>query len=182
MPKIPEMPPILTGNTKNDLDRLREYLIRFVQEYSTEEKGYASSNDSRGTEESSSNNQSVVPSTEITVDEELSTESTNPVQNRAVAEALNSIPTPESYTVKMVTGTITILSASGFTTVYTDLSLDGVTPVGIVGWSFSSSALSLESFNLVSETRLRGTIRNNSTSMISNASVYYYLLCREATS
>ena len=88
MPKIPELPPILTGNASQDIQRMREYLIRFVQEYSTEDAGYASSNEEQG----NSSSDSLQPAEEITVDAELSLESTNPIQNRAVAEALANLP------------------------------------------------------------------------------------------
>ena len=77
MPRIPELPPLETGNLRQDLHRMREYMIRFVQNFATEEAGYASSNDSQGN--SSADN---VNPLGVTVDSELSEESINPVENR----------------------------------------------------------------------------------------------------
>ncbi|MBQ3373466.1 MAG: hypothetical protein IJK38_07210 [Oscillospiraceae bacterium] len=181
MPKIPELPPILTGNATQDIQRMREYLIRFVQEYSTEDAGYASSNEEQGN--SSSDN--LQPS-EITVDAELSLESTNPIQNRAVAEAFANLP---SGGVNLVTREYTktglIAGASSVASGNITVTLSGYTPIGIVEFEFSNSALVANSCyvmrNNYQDDILVFCARNISTSLITGASANFTVLYMENT-
>lgn len=51
MAKIPEYPPLLTGNVNEDIRNIREYLVRFVQDQIEQQKENerASANSKEGT-------------------------------------------------------------------------------------------------------------------------------------
>ena len=181
MPKIPELPPILTGNNTQDISRLREYLIRFVQEYSTEDAGYASSNEEQGN--SSSDN--VQPAAEITVDAELSLDSTNPVQNRAVAEAFANLPpTGTNLLTQSASRSNMIVAAGSNTTGNITVTLQGYTPLGIIQVDFSSNALSINYCYLMRSNQqdiLVFSLRNNSSSAVTGATATFTVLYMEDT-
>ncbi len=176
MPKIPELPPILTGNTSQDIQRMREYLIRFVQEYSTEDAGYASSDDSQG---------NTAPAAEITVDAELSLESTNPIQNRAVAEAFANLPSDgTNLQIQQVSLSGMIVNASANASGNIDVTLQGYRPVVVGQIRFSNTALSINYFYIVRSNNtdtLVFSVRNIISSAVTNATAYFTVLYMEET-
>ena len=181
MPKIPELPPILTGNASQDINRLREYLIRFVQEYSTEDAGYASSNEEQG----NSSSDSVQPTEEITVDAELSLESTNPIQNRAVAEALANLPAGgTNLLAQQVSLSGIIVNANANVSGNINITLQGYTPIAAGQIRFSNTALSINSFYIVRNNNtdtLLFSARNNISSAVTNATATFTVLYMEDT-
>ena len=180
MPKIPELPPILTGNPSQDIQRMREYLIRFVQEYSTEDAGYASSNEEQG----NSSSDSLQPS-EITVDAELSLESTNPIQNRAVAEAFANLPSGGvNILTQRVSRTNMIVNANANSSGNIIVTLQGYKPLGIIQFDFSSTALSINYCYIMRTTQedvLVFSLRNITSSAVTGASAYFTVLYMEET-
>ncbi len=176
MPKIPELPPILTGNASQDIQRMREYLIRFVQEYSTEDAGYASSDDSQG---------NTAPVAEITVDAELSLESTNPIQNRAVAEAFASLPSGgANILTQRVSRTNMIVNANANGSGNITVTLQGYKPLGIIQFDFSSTALSINYCYIMRTTQedvLVFSLRNITSSAVTGATAYFTVLYMEET-
>ena len=181
MPKIPELPPILTGDNTQDLNRLREYLIRFVQEYSTEDAGYASSNEEQG----NSSSDSVQPAEEITVDAELSLDSTNPIQNRAVAEAFANLPPAgANLLTQSASRSNMIVGASSNATGNITVTLQGYTPIGIIQFEFSSAALSINYCYLMRSNQqdiLVFSLRNNSSAAVTGATATFTVLYMEDT-
>ena len=181
MPKIPELPPILTGNNTQDISRMREYLIRFVQEYSTEDAGYASSNEEQG----NSSSDSMQPAEEITVDAELSLESTNPIQNRAVAEAFASLsPAGANLLTQSASRSNMIVGAGSNTTGNITVTLQGYKPIGIIQFEFSSTALSINYCYLMRSNQqdiLVFSLRNNSSSAVTGATATFTVLYMEDT-
>ena len=182
MPKIPELPPILTGNNTQDISRMREYLIRFVQEYSTEDAGYASSNEEQG----NSSSDSVQPAEEITVDAELSLESTNPIQNRAVAEAFANLPPAGAnlLTQSASRSNMSVGAGSNATGNIT-VTMQGYTPLGIIQYYFSSTALSINYYYLMrnnnQEDILVFSLRNNSSGAVTGITATFMVLYMEDT-
>ena len=176
MPKIPELPPILTGNASQDIQRMREYLIRFVQEYSTEDAGYASSDDSQG---------NTAPAAEITVDAELSLESTNPIQNRAVAEAFANLPSGGvNILTQRVSRSNMIVNANANASGNITVTLQGYKPLGIIQCDFSSTALSINYCYIMRTTQedvLVFSLRNTTSSAVTGASAYFTVLYMEET-
>ena len=181
MPKIPELPPILTGNNPQDIQRLREYLIRFVQEYSTEDAGYASSNEEQG----NSSSDSVQPTEEITVDAELSLESTNPIQNRAVAEALANLPIGgTNLLAQQWSRSNIIVNGNANTAGNITITLQGYRPLGIMQYEFSNSALSINSCYIMRANQqdiLVYSLRNNTSAAVTGATATFPVLYMEDT-
>ena len=180
MPKIPELPPILTGNASQDITRLREYLIRFVQEYSTEDAGYASSNEEQG----NSSSDSLHPE-EITVDAELSLESTNPIQNRAVAEALANLPSGGANLLTQQWSRSNIMvNGNANTAGNITITLQGYRPLGIMQYEFSNSALSINSCYIMRANQqdiLVYSLRNNTSAVVTGATATFPVLYMEDT-
>lgn len=168
MPRIPELPPIETGDLRQDLHRMREYMIRFVQNFATEEAGYASSNDSQGN--SSSDN---VNPLGITVDSELSEESINPVENRVIAEAIRNIPVTEL----MVDATVInfYAPASDYNAPYGSIARDGYTPLGIVGVLPFDSSIDVTYAYIMPPATARFKVKNTSTSATQTSLAAYVL-------
>ena len=181
MPKIPELPPILTGNASQDIQRMREYLIRFVQEYSTEDAGYASSNEEQG----NSSSDSVQPTEEITVDAELSLESTNPIQNRAVAEALANLPIGgTNLLAQQWSRSNIIVNGNANTGGNINITLQGYRPLGIMQYEFSNSALSINSCYIMRANQqdiLVYSLRNNTSAVVTGATATFPVLYMEDT-
>ena len=181
MPKIPELPPILTGNHSQDIQRLREYLIRFVQEYSTEDAEYASSNEEQG----NSSSDSLQPAEEITVDAELSLESTNPIQNRAVAEALANLPAGgTNLLAQQWSRSNIIVNGNANTAGNITITLQGYRPLGIMQYEFSNSALSINSCYIMRANQqdiLVYSLRNNTSAAVTGATATFPVLYMEDT-
>ena len=181
MPKIPELPPILTGNASQDIQRMREYLIRFVQEYSTEDAGYASSNEEQG----NSSSDSVQPTEEITVDAELSLESTNPIQNRAVAEALANLPSGGANLLTQQWSRSNIMvNGNANTAGNITITLQGYRPLGIMQYEFSNSALAINSCYIMRANQqdiLVYSLRNNTSTAVTGATATFPVLYMEDT-
>ncbi len=181
MPKIPELPPILTGNNSQDIQRLREYLIRFVQEYSTEDAGYASSNEEQG----NSSSDSLQPAEQITVDAELSLESTNPIQNRAVAEALANLPAGgTNLLAQQWSRSNIIVNGNANTAGNITITLQGYRPLGIMQYEFSNSALSINSCYIMRANQqdiLVYSLRNNTSAVVTGATATFPVLYMEDT-
>ena len=181
MPKIPELPPILTGNASQDITRLREYLIRFVQEYSTEDAGYASSNEEQG----NSSSDSIQSAEEITVDAELSLESTNPIQNRAVAEALANLPSGGANLLTQQWSRSNIMvNGNANTAGNITITLQGYRPLGIMQYEFSNSALSINSCYIMRANQqdiLVYSLRNNTSAVVTGATATFPVLYMEDT-
>ena len=181
MPKIPELPPILTGNNSQDIQRLREYLIRFVQEYSTEDAGYASSNEEQG----NSSSDSLQPAEQITVDAELSLESTNPIQNRAVAEALANLPAGgTNLLAQQWSRSNIIVNGNANTAGNITITLQGYRPLGIMQYEFTNSALSINSCYIMRANQqdiLVYSLRNNTSAVVTGATATFPVLYMEDT-
>ncbi len=181
MPKIPELPPILTGNAFQDIQRMREYLIRFVQEYSTEDAGYASSNEEQG----NSSSDSIQPTEQITVDAELSLESTNPIQNRAVAEALANLPAGgTNLLAQQWSRSNIIVNGNANTAGNITITLQGYRPLGIMQYEFSNSALSINSCYIMRANQqdiLVYSLRNNTSAVVTGATATFPVLYMEDT-
>ena len=182
MPKIPELPPILTGNASQDIQRLREYLIRFVQEYSTEDAGYASSNEEQG----NSSSDSAQPAEEITVDAELSLESTNPIQNRAVAEALANLPLGgTNLLTQQYSRSNMIVNGNANTGGNITVTLQGYKPLGVIQYEFTNSALSINSCYIMRNTSQQDllvySLSNNTSAVVTGAAATFTVLYMEDT-
>ena len=181
MPKIPELPPILTGYASQDIQRMREYLIRFVQDYSTEDVGYASSNEEQG----NSSSDSLQPAEEITVDAELSLESTNPIQNRAVAEALANLPAGgTNLLAQQWSRSNIIVNGNANTAGNITITLQGYRPLGIMQYEFSNSALSINSCYIMRANQqdiLVYSLRNNTSAVVTGATATFPVLYMEDT-
>ena len=181
MPKIPELPPILTGNASQDIQRMREYLIRFVQEYSTEDAGFASSNEEQG----NSSSDSLQPAEQITVDAELSLESTNPIQNRAVAEALANLPAGgTNLLAQQWSRSNIIVNGNANTAGNITITLQGYRPLGIMQYEFSNSALAINSCYIMRANQqdiLVYSLRNNTSAVVTGATATFPVLYMEDT-
>ena len=167
MPRIPELPPLETGNLRQDLHRMREYMIRFVQNFATEEAGFASSNDSKD-----SSSDTVTP-IGITVDSELSEESINPVENRVIAEAIRNIPVTEL----MVDTTVInfYAPASDYNAPSGSIARDGYTPLGIVGVFPFDSSIDVTYAYIMPPATARFKVKNTSTSATQTSLAAYVL-------
>ena len=176
MPRITELPPLETGNLRQDLHRMREYMIRFVQNFAMEEAGYASSNDSQG----NSSSDAVTP-IGITVDSELSEESINPVENRVIAAALKSIPITEIMVSTHLLN-VTVLG-NEFGIAYGNVAAEGYTPLGIVSVFPLNSSLEVTYFAIMAPASAQVRVRNSSSSQItSNIAVLVLYKKNEDTS